>query len=429
MNPKRLALVITAAILISLLLAIMVYTTIEEYGMVSILQTFANGLLAGLSIFVIVATLVWFATEFNILLTRVPQGYGRIIEVNGEFAKAVMTYRGHQFRGDSGATTSELAKVDQLVRDGHLTLGPEWETGEYNNIEDGFVRRAYAFLGIDEWDVMARSTLGEDDGLFNPFRYFRNIYWVGLPPFAGIYKHVFRWTSYEQKGDSAKRVPVPHEEEQDFWLAKRDIYYVVIEDAETAGRTERFPVNVQLLLTIRIVNPMKAFSRAQRWLELVTDQLDSRTRRFIGEKTLDELIDDRTDDNDKLSSELSDSSWDLVGEFRRIYGVDVEKIQILQIDPPKELRELTLKEYAATQEGIATVIKAENAAKARRLEADAEQEYIDKTLGRTVELGGPDAVKWGAVRDGKLTTFVDGGGILGKLLGDDSADDDRTRRR
>jgi len=347
------------------------------------------GLIAAVGIAMIVVRLL---AEINVIFTYVPEGRGRIITLNGKFTRAVLSLTGYTFRSDTKLVEFDVEKR-RIVTD-EYTERPE--------TDDELIQR----LDPHPWDVVPDRTHRSYSTL-NPLNYLSGVYWVGIPPFADIFRHVFRWTSYEQTGEqSTERVPKPHEKELDYFLVQTDVYYVIVQNAETSGQEERLPVSIEVLLTLRIANPFKAFSRVQRWLELVTDQTDSRVRRLVGNMRYNDIV----GQEESVSFEIGKAIADLSDELFREYGISMEKVQILSVDPPDELREITLAQYTATERGKATVITARKAAEARRIEADAEEQYIRRTDGVLAEIN-PDALRWYGVRKGNLTTLVESGAI------------------
>lgn len=349
------------------------------------------GLVAAFGIIVMIVRLL---AEFNVVWTYVPEGRAKIITLNGRFERVVMSYNGYRFRRDYELTREEANN-------------PRYIEGELRGETLEEIRQR---IEPHPWDIIPDLT-GHTMSR-GRFPFLSGIYWVGLPPFAEVFRHTFRWTSFEQTDESPDRVPKAREEEMDFALVQDDVYYVAIKSAETSGSTERLPVDVQILLTARIVNPFKAYSRVQRWLELVTDQTDARIRAYIGEHRYEHLI----DDPETAAMNILEKIADLTDEFLGRFGVRVDKVQILSIDPPPDLRELTLARYKADQEGEALVITARKKAEARAIEANAEEDYIRKTDGVLAELGA-EALRAHAIKNSNLTTAVTiGGSELRKLL-------------
>jgi len=78
-----------------------------------------------------------------------------------------------------------------------------------------------------------------------------------------------------------------HQEKIDYIIVQDDIFYTFIGGAESK---DLLPMDIQLLLTIRIVNPYKALFRVQNWLEAVQNQTKPALRGFAASKTYIDLI-------------------------------------------------------------------------------------------------------------------------------------------
>lgn len=111
---------------------------------------------------------------------------------------------------------------------------------------------------------------------------------VGIWPLDKIYKYNFRWRDMQLTKEGEKIGF--HEEIIDYIFVRPDVYWTDIKEAETIPR-ERFPLNIQFLVTMRVSNPYKALFRApSNWNENVMTRFNALARSWAGTKTLDEIL-------------------------------------------------------------------------------------------------------------------------------------------
>jgi len=188
----------------------------------------------------------------------------------------------------------------------------------------------------------------------------------GFWPLLDVLSYGFKWTGVTEDGEKD-----PHPKEKiDFVLLRADVYWCQVENAEDYNL---LPLNLELLLTIRIVNPYKALFNIQNWLETVINRMKPKVRDIITQKSFEDWIKKK----ENLGDEISNGAKDLLGEFRNIYGVDVVKIQIKEINPPPEQRTATLKKYLAEQDKKAIEVAADAEAERLKKVATGEKERIE----------------------------------------------------
>jgi len=184
---------------------------------------------------------------------------------------------------------------------------------------------------------------------------------VGIPFVHSVYQYNFRWTSFEQaeEGGSLSQKAIAHQEILDYILVQDDIYYTFIRGAET---NDMVPVDVDLLLTIRIVNPYLALFRVQNWLEATQNQLKPVLRSYIANKTFSDLITRKEGTAREMeellmrTAEAKDATKDekLGSYLERHYGVRIKKIGLARIDPAgdrgKVYQEAASKHWEAEKE-------------------------------------------------------------------------------
>ena len=123
--------------------------------------------------------------------------------------------------------------------------------------------------------------VSEDEENKEPWHPFGGLRFFGFPPIYKIYKYNLRWTGIRQDG-----TPSSHEEELDSVLLKDFVYYTLIEKAEDK---DMVPLNVDLIITARVVNPYKSIFVAHDWLEMVMNRIKPLFREYIANNPWEEL--------------------------------------------------------------------------------------------------------------------------------------------
>jgi len=265
--------------------------------------------------------LVYFLAKNNIFFTIVKEGQAKAILKFGEFERIIMRYQGYG-------------------------LDQEWKVCEIAKCENP-----------------------ESELISEPAR-IGGLMWVGIPFIHSVYKYEFRWVSFEQTEEGGRLIekPISHPEENiDYIIVQDDIFYTFLSGAESK---ELLPINMQLLLTIRIVNPYKALFRVQNWLEAVQNQTKPALRGFASKKTYAQLIGKKEEVERESDKFLQDSRIDEYLE--KNYGARLKRVGMVSIDLSgergKAYLESSTKQYEADREKerILTI-------------ADAEVERINRT--------------------------------------------------
>jgi len=241
---------------------------------------FLLGIYIGLGIVCLAAivfaliVLVYFLAKNNLFCTFVEEGTAKAILKYGKFHKIIMSYEGYNLN--------------------------------------------------DNWEVIAKP--GKETQL-------GGLKWVGIPFIHSVYRYTFKWVSFEQKEEEGKLVQkaISHEEEIDYIIVQDDIYYTFVREAEARGMV---PLNIDALLTIRILNPYKALFRVQDWLEATQNQFKPVLVGYTGQKSFEELIEAQKQVGDTVHELLRTSKID--EDIEEDYGVHIKKIGIVNIDPASE---------------------------------------------------------------------------------------------
>lgn len=248
------------------------------------------GLLAIVAIIFLGIALVYFLANHNIFWTLVEEGRAKAILKFGKFKRILLVYKGYRINLSEGESEGDI-KED-----------------EGNSPKSG-------------------------------------LKWIGIPFINSIHEYKFRWVSFEQAEEKGKLVQktISHEELIDYILVQDDVYYTFIRESETS---DMIPVDVDLLLTIRIVNPYKALFRVQNWLEATLNQLKPVLRRYIANKTLNDLINKKEGVGREFEDLLRGAGAEIdteeagrvnIGDYlERHYGVRIKKVGFVNIDPAGE---------------------------------------------------------------------------------------------
>jgi len=203
--------------------------------------------------------------------------------------------------------------------------------------------KGFTLEGSD-WRVVP----GQEKHLFGGLR------WVGPWPFCYIYRYTQRWTSIRENGEA-----VSHEEELDSILLKEKIYHIKLEGAEDK---DGIPIDVDILLTGRVVKVYKALFGPHNYLEQVINRTRPLFREYVRNYTFMDLSAQKQRAGGDLWKKLDDERMvnkfddkgnvqDL-GEFERDYGFRVKDggIEMKNITPPKEYQEAQTQKYLAQTE-------------------------------------------------------------------------------
>lgn len=180
---------------------------------------------------------------------------------------------------------------------------------------------------------------------------------VGIRFIHKVYEYVFRWRDVQLVEGKAQMKF--NEKTIDYIFVRPDVYFTDLEGAETAP-PERYPLDLQFLVTMRVVNPYKALFRApSNWNENVMNRLNALFRTWISGHSLDEIL-ALVGSPQQIWHELQNDQ--LLIMFQEDWGIQIEKngIEIREIKLPPALEEaagiekqmeLTAKGFAAQTTG------------------------------------------------------------------------------
>jgi len=320
--------------------------------------------------------LVYFLAKYNIFFTIVEEGSAKAIMRGDEFRKFVLSYKDYEF-------------------DKHWNLIPI-KRRVLKLKKRGFFRRTLSRVGLFFKRILRI-------GQFQ--RFFGGIRWIGIPFLNTIYKYNFRWTVLREsqaktsEDGFAEQKQLPNEGKWAVSFAKslsyiylRDaIYYNNLIGAETK---ELMPVDIFMLLPIRVMNPYKALFRVQKWLDATLDLIKPSVRGWVAQRSYQKVIRKVEVAEHEFDEILKRKTKKLVPGQKReplsiseyllsTYGVQVKRVTFEDVVPPDAYSEAATLRVAAEQDAEKAV------AEARRIQvlADAEAGRLQTVYGKVREFG------------------------------------------
>jgi len=193
----------------------------------------------------------------------------------------------------------------------------------------------YTGFRIDEdWNIVPRrrkrSLLG-------------GLKFIGFWPMSYVYKYRLRWTSVRENGEA-----VSHEDQLDSVLLKEKIYSIRMKTVEDKNN---MPLNIDILVTLKIINPYKALFIAEDYLELVLNRTRPLFREFVGGVAFSELKTKKQRAGGEVWKKLLREN--LIQEFEKDWGIKIKDggIEITDVNPVSEqYRKATTQKYLADRE-------------------------------------------------------------------------------
>jgi regulator of protease activity HflC (stomatin/prohibitin superfamily) len=132
---------------------------------------------------------------------------------------------------------------------------------------------------------------------------------------------------------------------------------------------------INALLYFQIMDPVKAMYEIEN-LPMAIEKLTQTTlRNVIGELDLDECLTSRDTINGKLRTILDEASHK--------WGVKVNRVELQDINPPRDIREAMEKQMRAERDKRAQIIDAEGSKRAAILQAEGvQQKQINEAEGQ-----------------------------------------------
>lgn len=227
-----------------------------------------------------------------------------------------------------------------------------------------------------DWNVVEKE---EEARLFGGLR------WVGIPPFWKIYKYKFSWTGVDVNGQLT-----PHQKEElDYVLLMEDVYWLKIAGAEDVNL---LPIDIELLVTMQVVNPYRALFKVQNWSEMVMNRLKPLFREYVATISFKDLLLKKEEEKQEIFKHLL--KLGMLQEFENDYGVRIKEggIEIKRVDPtPIEgvpsIREITLRKYIAEQDRERVLVEADAERQRLGVVAQGEKDRVKIVYNALQEFG------------------------------------------
>jgi len=144
--------------------------------------------------------------------------------------------------------------------------------------------------------------------------------------------------------------------------------FVIDIPPQTCITKDNAPVDIDLLVYMKIFDPVKAVTAVQNYVSAATGIAITTLRAVIGDMVLDDVLAKREYINSTLRARLDDVTdrW----------GIKVTSVEIKEIKPPKDVQEAMIKQMAAERNRRAMVAEAEGKRTAAILEADGQREAL-----------------------------------------------------
>lgn len=292
--------------------------------------------------------LIRFFAERNIFFTMVNEGSAKAIMKFGKFSRFVMAYEGYTFNMENwdvvpieerDSKNQSLSQIAQLWPKKH-----PW------------FKRWFGLGGAK---------------------------WVGIPGIDEVYWYNFRWSTLRktkasedeeefvsQRDIGRGRYAVSFAKRIDYILLSDYVYYAELQGVETK---ELMPVDILMLLPIRIMNPYKSLFRVQKWLDATLDLVKPSVRAWIATQNIHEVVGKKevtghehdvilTAQPEPKEAKPEEKKITLLPEYLvETYGVRVKRITFEEVIPPEDYSKAASRRAEAEQEAerIATLRDAE----------------------------------------------------------------------
>ncbi|MDD4986957.1 MAG: hypothetical protein PHQ43_14510, partial [Dehalococcoidales bacterium] len=209
-------------------------------------------------------------------------------------------------------------------------------------------------LVVDVWDIIPDTTVRR--------RFFGGLRFYGVWPLCDIYLYDFSWTNMTHDGEIQEHP----RQRLDYVLLKDDVYFAKVLAAEDK---KLLPLDIGMVLRIRVVNPKKAaISRVENWLETTINLIEPCVRFVLSTDTYENWVRLKKDLGEEVFRKLGAEG--LVKQLRDLYGVELVSLGVKSYDPTSaeslgELRRATLQKYLAERNREKVLVDAD--AEKRRL--------------------------------------------------------------
>lgn len=191
---------------------------------------------------------------------------------------------------------------------------------------------------------------------------------IGIPPIYKIYEYPFEWVKMGKKHDGTSFELISREEESVDSLFFQFPYAFEIKEAETQ---DNVPVTAQVLATVQILVPYKTLFMTHDWLAQLSGYINDKVKVLIGDKPISQVQKIGEEDFQKAILSLNMRAEGAEG-LTRLIGINILDADFVGYDIVTD---------EETKKALQAVEVAKQKAEARRIEADAEGHYLERTVG------------------------------------------------
>lgn len=146
--------------------------------------------------------------------------------------------------------------------------------------------------------------------------------------------------------------------------------FVIDIPPQTCITKDNAPVDIDLLVYMKIFDPQLVVTSVQNYLSAATGIAITTLRAVIGDMVLDDVLAKREYINSVLRAKLD--------EVTDRWGIKVTSVEIKEIKPPRDVQEAMIKQMAAERTKRAMILEAEGKRSAAILEAEGHREALIK---------------------------------------------------
>lgn len=240
---------------------------------------------------------------------------------------------------------------------------------------DGFDRVIMQYENCslnDEWNVCLYNTEPKKKK-----RLLGGLHWIGIPGIYSVYRYRFSWATLKSQKKEAEQIERRSEIIRHIFV-KDYVYLGEIKGAETKSLV---PLDIDFLVTTRVVNPYKALFRVHDWVNVIISRTEAYFRQFVSQTEYEELIAKKQEMGEEIMKALEETGMlGNNGKFLIDYGIKVKNIEMRDIEPMGENKQVI--QEAATKRWVAEKQKSQVVTL-----AEAEVERIGKVYTKIKEFG------------------------------------------
>lgn len=240
---------------------------------------------------------------------------------------------------------------------------------------DGFYRVIMQYENCyldEEWNVNLCDTKAK-----RKKRFLGGLHWIGIPGIYSIYKYRFSWATLKSQKEAEKQVERRSEIIKHIFV-KDYVYLGEVKGAETKSLV---PLDIDFLVTTRVMNPYKALFRVHDWVNVTISRIEAYFRQFVSLTEYENLIAKKQEMGGEIMKALEETGMlGNNGKFLVDYGIKVKNIEMRDIEPVGENKKVI--QEAATKEWVAKKQKTQVMTL-----ADAEVERVGKVYTKIKEFG------------------------------------------